>query len=184
MSKQPVKSEPAKRPGWVGPLAVIGGIIAIILGIVVWFFPVGTVLTVTYILLFALIILGVVSIIRGIVNKTVSSGQRTLEVILGFIVLAIACVGLFYPGWTTVTLYWIIAFGLMIYGFQIMFIGFAASGASGGQRALLVILGILDIIISLGIFWAPYVGVVFEVFFFSLALLIVGISLIAIGIRK
>jgi uncharacterized membrane protein HdeD (DUF308 family) len=168
-----------KTPGWMRGAEIGLGAIAIVLSIFVLVHPVGTLVTLIYILGIVLIILGIEKIISGIfiANKSRwgTVGLGVLAIIFGSIVVAA-------PVPTAV-------FVIILLGIAVLFIGIAhvirgigdkqrrgwARGFSIGAGALAIALG--GLIIA-----SPVIGAALVSIILGIALLILGIEIIATGI--
>jgi uncharacterized membrane protein HdeD (DUF308 family) len=172
-------------PGWIRAIEVIAGIILVILSFNIWGYPLAAGVSVIYIFGLALIILGTVRMGTGIFETSLGTGTRALVVILGILLLFIGFYAIMYPAGGALTLIYFFAFGLMLAGIDL--IVRAAAGLPGPDtpewvRYLSIAAGIFALLIGFIALLYPGFGAALLFILISLALLVLGIELIAYGI--
>jgi len=166
--------------GWKRYAEIGLGIIAIILSIVVFVRPGLTIVTIFYILGIILIIVGLEKIISGIFEGSKSRwgtvGLGVLALIFGIIVMA-------FPVSTAIVAIIFAGVGLLFAGISHVIAGVGDKQRSGWVKGARVGVGALAIVLSFFVMLSPYLGAVFLSFIIGVALLILGIEIIAVGIR-
>jgi uncharacterized membrane protein HdeD (DUF308 family) len=143
---------------------------ALVIGILVLVWPQSTAAIVGVLLGLYFIILGVLRVIQGFVDKDLNGGGRAANFILGAVVLAAGIVVLKNPFATAV-------FVVILIGISWIFEGIAtvASAARGNGGFGTVVVGLLIAVAGLVvIFFAPAATAAFAIF--------LGIAMIAVGI--
>ncbi len=166
-------------PGWKRGAIVGLGALAIILSILVFIHPGGTLVTIIYIAGIILIIVGIEKIISGIFEKR---GSKWGTVGLGALALIIGAIAVAYPVHTGVFVIILIGIGLLFIGISHIISGFGNKEAPGWARGFSIGAGALAIAISFLVMASPLAGAVFISLFLGIALLILGIEIIAVGI--
>jgi uncharacterized membrane protein HdeD (DUF308 family) len=168
-----------KEPGWKRAAQIGLGILAIIVAGAALFFPGLTVVSLVILLAVVLIFVGIEKIISGIF---VQHKSRWATVGLGVIVIILASLALAFPAGATLFLIYLLAFALMFDGFARIIHGVTDKQLRGWSRGFSIGVGILAIIISVMILVSPFFGVVLAGFFIGIALIIIGIQMIAAGV--
>jgi uncharacterized membrane protein HdeD (DUF308 family) len=154
------------------------GVLAIILSTLVFFHPGMTVVTIIYVLGIILIIVGIEKII-GIFEKR---GSKWGTVGLGVLALIFGSIAIAAPVSTGVFVIIMLGIGLLVAGVSHVIHGFGNKEAPGWARGFSVGAGALAIALSFPVMASPYAGAVFVSFFLGIALLIIGIEIIAVGV--
>ena len=161
-----------KASGWVRIAQIIGGIIALVLGVYVIAYPGIAAATLIAFLAIGLLIIAIVEFIR-IFSTGISGWQRLLNLILSVIVFLIALAILVYPViGGTLALGWLVAIALIIAG-----VAFIARGTIGS-----IIFGIIVFIIGVIALVIPVIGVLTAVALMAIGLILLGIALLISGI--
>ena len=154
--------------------------IAIILSILVFVHPGMTVVTIFYILGIILTIVGLEKIISGIFESHKSRwgtvGLGALALIFGIIVMA-------FPVSTAIIAIFFAGVGLLFVGISHVIAGVGQREGPGWVRGARVGVGALAIVLSFFVMFSPFLGAVFLSFIIGVALLILGIEIIAVGIK-
>ena len=166
-------------PGWKRGALVGLGVLAIILSILVFVHPGMTVVTIIYILGIILIIVGIEKIISGIFEKQRSKWGT---VGLGVLALIFGAIAIGYPVSTGVFVLILLGIGLLFIGISHVIHGLSNKEAPGWARGFSIGAGALAIAISFLVMASPAAGAVFVSIFLGIALLIIGIEIIAVGI--
>ena len=174
-----------RRSDWVRALSVIVGFLAIAASVFVLVSPGLGVLTLLFILSFALIFLGIARIAASYEAKIWTKGHRALHAVAGVLALILGVLVLGFPMLGIGTLVFLLAFALLVYGIASLVIGGSAVAnlLSKWMRALLVIVGALSIILSLIVIVYPALGLITLVVMLSVSLLLNGIESIISGIE-
>jgi uncharacterized membrane protein HdeD (DUF308 family) len=170
-----------RQVGWKRYAEIGLGIIAIILSILVFVHPGMTIVTIIYILGIILIIVGLEKIISGIFEGGKSRwgtvGLGALALIFGIIVMA-------FPVSTAIFAIFLAGLGLLFVGISHIISGLGGDKQGPGWvRGARVGVGALAIVLSFFVMFAPFVGAVLLSFIIGVALLILGIEIIAVGIK-
>lgn len=171
-----------KSPGWLRALDVIFGLITIMLSMVVLAYPELAVLTLIFVLSFALLVVGIARIIIGMFGKHLSDGLRAVNLGAGILTFVLAIVALLYPQLATQTLIYLLSAALLLLGIARVVIGRFAKVFPGWLRGLLVIIGLLTIAFSVAVFMFEDFGFLTLVVMLSFVFLLNGIARIASGI--
>jgi len=159
--------------------ALIGlGALAIVLSILVLIHPGMTVVSIVYLAGIVLIIVGIERIITGIFVKNKS---RWGTVGLGILALIFGSIAVGYPVHAAVFVIIMLGIGLLFAGISHVVNGLGNKESPGWARGFSIGAGALAIVLSFLIMASPYAGAVFVSLFLGIALLIIGIEIIAVG---
>jgi uncharacterized membrane protein HdeD (DUF308 family) len=172
------KSE-TKSPGWLRAAQIGLGIIALIISIYILAYPVLTFVTIVLLIGVILFVVGIERIIQGIAAPGKS---RWGTIGLGILVLIISIIVMAFPGAVGVFLIILLAIGLLFDGIARVYHGVADKTTSRWSRIFSIVAGVIEIGLSLMIMAAPVIGVELVSFLLAIALLIVGIQIIAAGV--
>ena len=169
-----------KQVGWRRGVEVGLGIIAIVLSILVFVHPGMTIVTIIYILGIILVIVGLEKIISGIFEGSKSRwgtvGLGALALIFGIIVMA-------FPTSTAIFAIVLAGVGLLFVGISHVISGLGEKRGAGWVRGARVGVGALAIVLSFFVMFSPFLGAALLSFIIGVALLILGIEIIAVGIK-
>ena len=169
-----------RQVGWRRGVEVGLGIIAIILSILVFVHPGMTIVTIIYILGIILIIVGLEKIISGIFEGSKSRwgtmGLGALALIFGIIVVA-------FPVSTAIFAIIVAGVGLLFAGISHVISGIGEKQSPGWVKGAKVGVGALAIILSFFVMFSPFLGAALLSLIIGVALLILGIEIIAVGIK-
>jgi uncharacterized membrane protein HdeD (DUF308 family) len=168
-----------KAPRWSRAAQIGLGAIAIILSILILAFPGIAIVSIVLIIGILLLIVGIESVISGLIVK---SKSRLASIGLGIIVIILALIVMAFPIGTTVFLILLMGIALLIDGISRLVHGFGDKESRGWSRGFRIGVGALEVILGILIMVSPAVGVAFVAFIIAIALLIVGIQMIAGGI--
>lgn len=126
-----------------------------------------------------MLLVGIESVISDLIVK---SKSRMASIRLGIIVIILAIIVMGFPIGTTVFLILLIGIAFLIYGVSRLVHGFGDKESRGWSRGFRIGVGALEVIFGILIMVSPAVGVAFVGFIIAIALLIVGIQMIAGGI--
>jgi uncharacterized membrane protein HdeD (DUF308 family) len=174
-----------QKSDWVRALRVIVGLIAIAAAVAALIFPGLSVITLLFLLSFALFFLGIARIVHSAKAKLWSKGLRALYAVAGVLAVILGAIVLAFPLLGMATLVFLLALALLAYGIVSLVIGgsAAASLVSKWKRALLVIVGVLSVIFSIIVLVFPSIGLVTLVVWLSISFLLNGIESIISGIE-
>jgi uncharacterized membrane protein HdeD (DUF308 family) len=170
-----------KSPGWTRALQIGLGIIVLVLSSIAIFYPAILTISVVYILGIILFFAGIERILIGIFHPAPGS-SRWGTIGLGIIVLIVAIIVLIYPLGSTVFILFVLAIALFCDGIARVVHSLADRSASGGSRAFGIIAGIFSLIIAILIMVSPIWGAFIAGIMISVALLVVGLQIIAAGV--
>jgi uncharacterized membrane protein HdeD (DUF308 family) len=168
-----------KSPGWLRAAQIGLGIIALIISIYILAYPVMTFVTLVLLLGVILFVVGIERIIQGIVAPGKS---RWGTVGLGILVLIISIIVMALPGIVGAFLIILLAIGLLFDGIARVYHGATDKTTSRWSRIFSIAAGAIEIGLSLMIMAAPIIGAELVSFLIAIALLIVGIQIIAAGV--
>jgi uncharacterized membrane protein HdeD (DUF308 family) len=155
------------------------GVIALVLSVYILAYPVLTFVTIVLLLGVVLFVVGVERIIQGIVAPGKS---RWGTIGLGILVLIISIIVMAFPGAFGVFLIILLAIGLLFDGIARVYHGATDKTRGRWSRIFSIAAGVIEIGLSLVILAAPVIGAELTSFLLAIALLIVGIQIIAAGI--
>jgi uncharacterized membrane protein HdeD (DUF308 family) len=171
-----------KSPNWLRYIQVGLGAISIILSIAILTHPGIAVYTIILMLAIALLIIGIERIATGIAPLP-SRSSRIANIGLGVIAIAISLIVISFPVFTAGLLVTLAAISLLFVGIARVVQGARNKDAPGWSRGFMVGVGVLSIAVSLLVIAHPIsFGVVLLGLMISIALLINGIQMIALGI--
>lgn len=152
----------------------ISGVIALIVGILITFWPKDSALVLTVILAIYFVIAGLAYLGLGIFSRGISGGARTLDIILGLLFLVGGVIALFNIQTAAAAL--AVFLGILI-GILWIVEGVVALVQSGDSpsRGWTIFFGILSIVAGIIILFSPLWGAV-------VLFVIAGIALIVLGI--
>lgn len=168
-----------KSPGWMRAAQIGLGIIALVLSIYILAYPVLTFVTIVLIIGVVLFVVGIERILQGIVAPGKS---RWGTIGLGILVLIISIIVMALPGVVGVFLIILLAIGLLFDGIARVYHGATDKTAGRWSRIFSIAAGVIEIGLSLMIMAAPVIGAELVSFLLAIALLIVGIQIIAAGV--
>src|SRR5919106_5622832 len=168
-----------KSPGWLRAAQIGLGIIALVLSVYILAFPILTFVTVVLLLGVVLFVVGIERIIQGIVAPGKS---RWGTIGLGILVLIISIIVMAFPGAVGVFLIILLAIGLLFDGIARVYHGATDKTTSRWSRIFSIVAGAIEIGLSIMIMAAPVIGAELISFLLAIALLIVGIQIIAAGV--
>jgi uncharacterized membrane protein HdeD (DUF308 family) len=168
----------SNSPGWKRGVLIGLGVLAIILSILVFIHPGMTVTAIVYLAGIILIIVGIEKIISGIF---VANKSRWGTVGLGVLALIFGSIAVGYPVSTGVFVIIMLGIGLLFAGISHVVNGLGNKESPGWARGFSIGAGALAIAISFLVMASPLAGAVFVSVFLGIALLIIGIEIIAVG---
>ena len=169
----------SKAPGWTRAAQIGLGALAIILSILILVFPGTAIVSIIWIIGILLLIVGIESVISGL---SIKSRSRMASIGLGILVIILALIVIAFPVGTTVFLIILMGVALLIDGISRLVHGFGDKESRGWSRGFRIGVGALEVILGILVMVSPAVGVAFVAFIIAIALLIVGIQMIAGGI--
>lgn len=167
------------RGAWLA-LSVITGILMIVLGGLFLARPGLSLASVLVLLGIFLIVYGVALAVAGLIGHAESRGWAIFTGVLGVIVgiLAIA-----WPGMTALALLYILGAWAIVTGIFDL-VGAFAGNLKGGQRAWLIILGVLSIVVGSIFFAYPVSGALAILWLVGLYLIVYGVLRIVDGFTR
>ena len=167
----------SKASAWSRAAQIGLGAIAIILSILILVFPGTAIVSIILIIGVLLLIVGIESVISGLFVKRWMASTG-----LGIIVIILALVVIAFPVGTTLFLIVLMGIALLIDGISRLVHGFGDKESRGWSRGFRIGVGALEIALGILVMVSPAVGVAFVAFIIAIALLIVGIQMVAGGI--
>jgi uncharacterized membrane protein HdeD (DUF308 family) len=166
-------------PTWMRTAQIGLGALAIFLPIIAITFPGLTFISLVIVLAIVLFIVGIEKIIAGIF---VAHRSKFATIGLGVLTIIVAGLALAFPLAAALTVVLFLAIALMMDGFARIIEGIMNKANRGRVRAFSVRVGILSVAISVLILMTPAIGAIFASFIVGIALLIIGIYVIAAGL--
>lgn len=167
----------SKSPGWLRGVQIGLGVLVVILSIYALVFPVAAFVGIIWILAIVLFFVGIEKIITGIF---LPQRSKWATIGLGVLVLIFAGLAIAYPGATAFVVIIFIGVALLFGGIARLVEGFSGH-RSGWQRAALIGVGALLIVISIAVMVSPAFGAAFAGVLIAIALMITGFQMIAAG---
>ena len=157
------------------------GALGIVLGILVLVYPGLTTLTLVTLLSIWLLLAGVVSIVQGVRSIGRGGMHWLAKILLGVLELGVGAYLVQRPGLTTLTIVTLLGLVIFLQGFVELFNTFGNPAASGGRRALSLVLAILSFVAGVWIWRYPLNGALTFVWLFGLYSIASGALMIALG---
>jgi uncharacterized membrane protein HdeD (DUF308 family) len=172
-----------KSPNWLRVAQIGLGAISIILSIVVLTFPSVAIYSIIVLLSIALLMVGIERIAIGIAVPLVSKPSRVANIALGALAIIFASIVMSFPLHTAVFLIFLGAYALLFNGIARIAQGAVNKNISGWYRGILIGVGVLSIAVSGLVIAHPIsFGVPLLAAIISIATLITGIEMIAVGL--
>ncbi len=168
-----------KSPFWVRAAQIGLGVIAVIISIYVIAFPALTFVTIVFLIGIILFVVGIERIITGIVAPGKS---RWGTIGLGILVLIISIIIIAFPSAFGAFLIILLAIGLLIDGIARVYHGATDKTARTWSRIFSLVAGAIEIGLAIMIMVSPVLGAALVGILLGIALLIVGIQIIAAGV--
>jgi len=170
-----------KSPPWLRMLQIVIGGICILLSLVILAYIGPAILTIILILSVILLVIGIERIAVGISMPQSSRGSRFANIGIGILVIAFSLVLMQFPVFTSAILVVLGAIALLLSGIARIIHGLSRN-ASRSYRAFLIGVGVLSIAVSFLVIAHPIsLGLVLFAIMISIAFLIAGIEMMAIG---
>ena len=168
-------------PPWLRMLQIVIGGISIVLSLFILAYIGPAILTTILILSVILLVIGIERIAVGIAMPS-PRGSRFANIGIGMLVIAFSVVLMQFPVFTSAVLVVLVAIALLFNGIARIIHGMS-SKASGSYRAFLIGVGVLSIAVSILVIAHPIsLGLVLFALMISIAFLITGIEMMALGI--
>jgi uncharacterized membrane protein HdeD (DUF308 family) len=171
-----------KAPNWLRALNIVFGLICVLLSAVVLAYPGLDILTLILILATALLVVGLGRIIVGVFAKYISIRLRTINVVAGLSEIAVTITIILYPQYITQTLIQLLSIALLVHGTTSAIIGRFAETLPSLLRGLLVVVGLLNITLSVIALVSIPIGFLNLVYILSIGYLSNGIAEIVLGL--
>jgi uncharacterized membrane protein HdeD (DUF308 family) len=155
------------------------GVLAIILSIIALAVPGLTFLSLVILLSIVLFFVGIEKIITGIF---IAHKARFATIGLGILTIILAGLAMAYPVAAAIVVVFFLGFALLMNGFARIVDGITNKANKGWVRGFTIGVGILAVIISVMILASPVFGAVFAGLIIAMALLIIGIQMVAAGV--
>ena len=168
---------------WWWRLAVTGGVVSIVLGLILLIWPSETLVVLSVLLGIWLLIAGVVRIAQAIfVPEGRSGGLRVVMAIGGLFYLVGGALCIRHPNFTVGVLAAIIGISWMIVGVVEIFAAFHR-GVSGWYRVATITIGVVSVLGALVVLIWPGITLSVIIWLGGLWLLILGVIQVVMGIR-
>jgi uncharacterized membrane protein HdeD (DUF308 family) len=153
----------------------VGGVVALILGIILLFWPVKTVAVVAAILGINFIVIGIIRVALGIFAAGTSGGHRLLNILLGLLLVAAGIIALRNLATTAVT--------LLILAVVVIGIGWIVDGvlsiveSRGAQSSgWAIAYGVISILAGIAVVSVPGWSITWLILFSAIALIVIGVA--------
>jgi uncharacterized membrane protein HdeD (DUF308 family) len=167
------------RGAWIA-LSVITGVLTIVLGVLFLARPGLSLASVLWLFGLFVIAYGIAQVVAGIIGRVES---RVWAIVGGLLAVVVGIMALAWPGATALTLLYIIAAWIIISGITDLAAAFSG-GLSGGQRAWLLILGALSVVVGIAFFVHPAGGALALLWAVGLYLMVLGVLRILDGFTR
>ncbi|MFF1633074.1 HdeD family acid-resistance protein [Leifsonia sp. NPDC058248] len=157
----------------------ISGVAALVLGVVLLFWPEKTLAVAAVFLGVYFIIAGVMRVALGIFGRGINGGMRTLNIILGVLLVIAGIVALKNVSAAAVTLV-IIAIAFVGIGWIIEGVMSIAESSRASRSGWAITYGVVSILAGIVVLFLPASSAVFLLWFAAIALVVLGI----IGIMR
>ncbi len=172
-----------KPPTWLRTLAIILGILGLVAGFLVLFFPRVDIFTLIFIMAVGLLFLGITRLGVSIVGPGLPGWLRALGMVVGILALILWTLVLVFPGFGVPLLIAFLAVGLVFHGIDRLSVDGMNPGMPGWSRGLALAAGVLLLIVGvLVIVFQAGSGLFTAIVFLAIALVIAGLSAIASGV--
>jgi uncharacterized membrane protein HdeD (DUF308 family) len=160
----------------------ISGAVALIVGILITFWPKDSAVVITVILGVYLIIAGLAYVGLGIFSKGISGGARAIDIILGVLFVIGGVVALMNPSESAVVLG--IFLGVLI-GILWIVEGVVAlvQSSDAPSKGWAIFFGILSLVAGIVLLFSPLMGAIFLFWFAGISLIVLGIIQIVRAFR-
>jgi len=169
-----------KQPGWLRALEIVTGLLAMVLGVLVFVFPGWGVATLVVLLSIGLFFIGIRSI-SLLFYSNISRSLRAVSAISGIISLILAVLVLLYPGYGVLGLLVLVSCGLIVYGSGRIFLAYALKRTVGWLRRMGVAVGAVNIILSVFVLVLPGLALTTFAVVLAVVLLLSGAEMIVSG---
>ncbi|MGH9911961.1 MAG: DUF308 domain-containing protein [Nitrososphaeraceae archaeon] len=186
-------------PPWLRMLQIVLGSISVLLAAIILFVPGSSISTTVLLLSLILLIIGIERICFGVVRTTATTAtttttavgpskykfSRIANIALGLLIIALSIVLMEFPVFSVALMIVLAAIALLVIGIsRIIHALREDDGHLATRKYLSVGVGILCIVVSILIIVNPTTfGLMLLVFMLSITLIIVGISMIARGVK-
>ena len=161
---------------------VIMGITAIILSFIILVYPDLAILSLIWILVFALFIIGIRRIVSGLTGKKHQKWINIFRIGIGVIALILAFAALTVPGLAEQSLIILLAFSLLLFGLSDVFTGMYSKKIKKWHRGLYVVFGFITLFLSGGVIIYPEFGLLMLIYLLAISLVFIGVRNIVSGI--
>ena len=175
---QAQRSAVAVRIGKYWWLALIGGILSVIVGIVALVYPGPTLLAVGIIFGAYLVIWGVMQLFGGAGDHAAPTAVKVIRMVVGILGALVGVVLLVRPDQSVLTIAFVLAFWFVFVGILQLSMGFA----HGEGRAWNIIWGIIGVIAGAIILAQPEIGLVTLVFIVGFGFILQGLMEIPLAL--
>ncbi|MFY9871280.1 MAG: DUF308 domain-containing protein [Candidatus Nitrosopolaris sp.] len=171
-----------ESPPWLRMLQIVLGGICIVLSLFILAYIGPAILTIILILSIVLLVVGIERISVGISMPSSYRRLRFANIGIGLLIIAFSIVLMQFPVFTSAVLVVLAAIALLVSGIS-RIIQDISHKASGSSRAFRIGVGVLSIAVSILVIAQPiYLGLVLFAIMISIAFLISGIEMMALGI--
>ena len=170
------------HPPWLRMLQIVLGALCIVLSVAILAYIGPTILVTILILSLILLAIGIERVAVGIALRHSSRRSSITNIVLGLAVVAFSIVLMQFPIFTSAFLVILAAVALLLSGIARIIHGIS-SERSRSSRAFLIGVGVISIAVSILVIAHPIsFGLVLFGIFISIAFLISGIEMMALGI--
>lgn len=162
-------------------VSVSEGVVAVLFGIAAVFWPGLTIVTLLYLFATFVLVSGLINLFSGIFHASSGVGSWFLRLLLSVIQIGVGIYLLRHPHVTFATFILLIGFTLIFRGVFEMVMAFM-DDVRAGQRAMLLIAGLLAIVVGIIILFQPVSGGVAFVWVLGLYALVTGPIIIATAV--
>jgi len=163
---------------------VVMGLVAITLSFIVLLLPDLAILSLIWLLIIALFVMGVRRIVSGLTGKKHQKWINIFRICIGIFALLLSAVALIVPGLAEQSLIILLAFGLLLFGFSDVFTGIYSKKIKKWLRGLYVIFGSITLCLSFTVIIYPAFGLIVLIYMLAISLFFIGVRNIVSGITN
>jgi len=161
---------------------VVMGIIAIVLSFIVLLYPDLAILSLIWLLIIALFVMGIRRIVSGLTGKKHQKWINIFRICIGILALFLAFAALVVPGLAEQSLIILLAFSLLLFGVSDVLTGIYSKRIKKWLRGLYVIFGFITLFLSVAVIIYPAFGLIMLIYLLAISLIFIGVRNMTSGI--
>jgi uncharacterized membrane protein HdeD (DUF308 family) len=160
------------------------GGLGILLGVLILVWPGLTTLTLVTLISIWLLLVGVMSVISGVMSVRNGGLGWLTSILLGVLEMGVGAYLVQRPGLTTLSIITLVGLVFFVQGLVYLITTFTARGVTGGSRMLSLLFAILSFVAGVWLWRYPLHGALSFVWLLGLYTMISGALLVAMGVRN